>query len=318
MRVLITGSAGFIGFHTAKTLLNRGDKVIGLDSLNNYYDVSLKNKRNKVLKNNTNYNFYKANIADKKKLFSIIEKEKPEKILNLAAQAGVRYSLENPFIYEESNLKGFLNILEGCRQFKINDLVYASSSSVYGVNAKIPFSEIDRVDQPISLYAATKKSNEEMAFVYHHLYKINVTGLRFFTVYGPYGRPDMALFSFTKNILENKEIQLFNYGKMKRDFTYIDDIVKGIISALDTPFPCEVFNLARGESQELSNFVKEIEKNCGKKAKTKLMPMQQGDVLITSGNISKAKKMLGYTPKTNIKKGIKQFVEWYKKYYNKS
>ena len=315
MKILITGAAGFIGFHTAKALLDRGDTVIGIDSLNSYYDVSLKNARNKILKTKKNYVFYKTNIADKEKLFSIIKKEKPDKILNLAAQAGVRYSLENPYIYEESNLKGFLNILEACKEFKIKDLVYASSSSVYGINKKTPFSETDRVDQQISLYAATKKSNEEMAFVYNHLYGINTTGLRFFTVYGPYGRPDMALFIFTKNIIEGKPIKLFNYGKMKRDFTYVSDIVNGILLSLDKPFACEVFNLAREETQELTTFVNEIEKNINKQAKKELLPLQQGDVLITSGNISKAKKMLGYNPKTSIKDGVKEFVNWYKEYY---
>ncbi|MFA5125785.1 MAG: GDP-mannose 4,6-dehydratase, partial [archaeon] len=244
-----------------------------------------------------------------------IEKEKPDRILNLAAQAGVRYSLENPFIYEESNVKGFLNILEGCRHFEVKNLVYASSSSVYGANTKIPFSEEDRVDNPISLYAATKKSNEEMAFVYHHLYGLNVTGLRFFTVYGPYGRPDMAMFSFTKDIIEGNKIKLFNNGKMKRDFTFVSDIVNGVLLALDNPFPCEVFNLARGESRELLDFVKEIELNTGKKAIKELLPLQQGDVLNTFGDISKAKKLLGYNPKKSIKEGVKEFVEWYKRYY---
>ena len=315
LKILVTGSAGFIGFHVSKALLDRGDIVVGLDSLNKYYDVSLKKARNKILKSNKNYVFYKANIADKDKLFSVIEKEKPDRILNLAAQAGVRYSLENPFIYEESNVKGFLNILEGCRQFKISHLVFASSSSVYGANTKIPSSEEDRVDKPISLYAATKKSNEEMAFVYHHLYGINVTGLRFFTVCGPYGRPDMAMFSFTKDIIEGKPIKLFNNGKMKRDFTFVSDIVNGVLLALDKPFPCEIFNLARGESQELMDFVKEIEINAGKKAVTELLPLQQGDVLITFGDISKAKKLLGYNPKKSIKEGVKEFVEWYKEYY---
>ncbi len=266
---------------------------------------------------NSKYTFFKANIANKEELFSIISKEKPSKIINLAAQAGVRYSLENPFIYEESNLKGFLNILEACREFKIKDLIYASSSSVYGANTKIPFSETDRVDTPISLYAATKKSNEEMAFVYHHLFGLNVTGLRFFTVCGPYGRPDMAMFSFTKDVIEGNTIKLFNNGKMKRDFTFVSDIVDGILLALDKSYPCEIFNLARGESRELVEFVKEIENSSGKKAKTELFPLQQGDVLITSADISKAKKLLGYNPKKSIKEGVLEFVNWYKEYYKK-
>jgi UDP-glucuronate 4-epimerase len=313
MRILVTGSAGFIGFHTTKALLEKGHRVIGIDNMNKYYDVSLKEARNNILKQNKNYVFYKENIANKEELFKIIEKEKPEKILNLAAQAGVRYSLENPFVYEESNLKGFLNILEACREFKLN-LVYASSSSVYGANKKIPFSEKDRTDKPISLYAATKKSNEEMAFTYNHLYKIKTTGLRFFTVCGPYGRPDMALFSFTKDILEEKPIKLFNNGKMKRDFTFVSDIVDGILLALEKEFDCEVFNLARGESQNLIDFVIEIENNT-KKAVKEFFPLQQGDVLITSADITKAKKLLGYNPKKSLKEGVKEFVEWYKEYY---
>lgn len=317
MKILVTGSAGFIGYHTSLTLLKKGFDVVGIDSMNEYYDISLKEARNKILLEQKNYVFYKTNIANKKELFEIIKKEKPSKIINLAAQAGVRYSLENPFIYEESNLKGFLNILEACREFGIKDLVYASSSSVYGANTKIPFSETDRVDTPISLYAATKKSNEEMAFTYHHLFGLNVTGLRFFTVYGPYGRPDMAMFSFTKDIIKEKVIKLFNNGEMKRDFTFVSDIVSGILLALDKSYPCEVFNLAFGESQELKDFVKEIETNVGKTAKTELLPLQQGDVLITFGDISKAKEMLGYNPKVSIKEGVKQFVKWYKEYYKK-
>ncbi len=314
MKLLLTGSAGFIGFHTALKLLEQGNKVIGLDNMNPYYDPSLKESRNNILKQNNNYLFYKTNIANKEELFEIIKKEKPTKIINLAAQAGVRYSLENPFVYEESNLKGFLNILEACREFKLN-LVYASSSSVYGANTKIPFEETDRVDKPISLYAATKKSNEEMAFTYHHLFKVKSTGLRFFTVYGPYGRPDMALFSFTKLILENKPIKVFNNGNMKRDFTYVDDIVNGIISAMDKEYDCEVFNLARGESQNLIDFIKEIENNLGKEAKKEFLPLQPGDVLITSGSIEKAKKMLNYEPKVSIKEGVREFIKWYKDYY---
>jgi UDP-glucuronate 4-epimerase len=313
MKILITGSAGFIGFHTTKALLEKGHKIIGLDNMNKYYDVTLKEARNNILKNNKNYVFYKTNIANKEELFKIIEKEKPEKILNLAAQAGVRYSLENPFVYEESNLKGFLNILEACREFKLN-LVYASSSSVYGANKKIPFEEKDRTEKHISLYAATKKSNEEMAFTYNHLYKIKTTGLRFFTVCGPYGRPDMALFSFTKDILEEKPIKLFNNGKMKRDFTFVSDIVDGILLALEKEFDCEVFNLARGESQNLIDFVIEIENNT-KKAVKEFFPLQQGDVLITLADITKAKKLLGYNPKKSLKEGVKEFVEWYKEYY---
>jgi UDP-glucuronate 4-epimerase len=263
MKVLVTGSAGFIGFHVSKKLLELGNTVVGIDNLNPYYDVSLKNSRNALLKENKNYYFYKVNIADKEALFEVFKKEKPDKVLNLAAQAGVRYSLENPFVYEESNLKGFLSVLEACRQFNVKDLVYASSSSVYGANKKIPFSENDVVDKQISLYAATKKSNEEMAFVYNSLFGLNVTGLRYFTVYGPYGRPDMALFSFTKSILSGEPIKLFNNGKMMRDFTFISDIVDGTISVLEHSYPCEIFNLGKGEPQNLVDFVNEIEKNLG-------------------------------------------------------
>jgi len=315
MNILLTGSAGFIGFHTSKKLLERGDRVIGVDNFNEYYDVSLKNSRNSILEKYPNYSVYRVDIVDKEKLFSIIEKEKPDKVVNLAAQAGVRYSLENPFVYVQSNVVGFLNILEACRQFKIKHLVYASSSSVYGNNKKIPFSESDRVDEPISLYASTKKFNEEMAFTYHHLYGLNVTGLRFFTVYGPYGRPDMAFFSFTKSILSGEGIKVFNQGKMKRDFTFVSDIVDGIILALDKNCSCEIFNLAKGDSENLLDFIEEIEKNCGKKAKKEFLPLQPGDVVNTSADISKAKKILGYNPQVEIADGVKKFVEWYKEYY---
>ena len=317
MNILVTGSAGFIGFHTSKALLERGDKVIGVDSFTQYYDVSLKESRNKILLQYPNYSFHKISIADKEALFDLFKKEKPDKVINLAAQPGVRYSLENPFIYEESNLKGFLNILEACREFKVNQLVYASSSSVYGNNKKVPFSESDRVDEPISLYAATKKANEEMAFAYHHLFGINCFGLRFFTVYGPYGRPDMAIFTFTKDISEGRTIKLFNNGKMKRDFTYVSDIVAGILSAVDKCNGCEVINLARGETKDLIEFVGEIEKSLGVKAKKELLPLQKGDLIETNADISKAKRLLGYNPKVSIAEGIKNFADWFKEYYKK-
>ena len=317
MKVIVTGSAGFIGFHLSKALLEKGDMVIGVDNLNNYYNIKLKQDRNKILAGFANYHFYKADIAKKEKLFSIFEREKPDRVINLAAHAGVRHSLENPFVYEESNLRGFLNVLEACRKYEVKSLIYASSSSVYGNNKKVPFSETDRVDEPISLYAATKKSNEEMAFTYHHLFGLNVTGLRFFTVYGPYGRPDMAYFSFADSITQGKPIQLFNKGKMKRDFTYVEDIVQGIISALAHSYPCEIFNLGMGETQTLSDFVFEVEKNLGLNAKKELLPLQPGDVIETSADISKAKKLLGYNPKVNMGAGLKKFVEWYKSYYKK-
>lgn len=315
MKVLVTGSAGFIGFHTSLALLARGDKVIGVDNLNNYYDVSLKESRNKILLKNKNYKFYKSDIANYPSLLKIFSKEKPDKVIHLAAQAGVRYSISNPFAYEESNLKGFLSVLEGCRASGINSIVYASSSSVYGNNKKTPFSESDKVDEPISLYAATKKSNEETAYVYHNLFGINSIGLRFFTVYGPYGRPDMALFSFVKNIVEGKPIELYNNGEMERDFTYIDDIVEGVLLSLDKCKGYEIINLGRGESRNLGEFVSSIESALKINAKKELLPLQKGDVLVTSADISKAKKLLGYSPKTSINDGIKKFVEWYKEYY---
>ncbi len=313
-KILVTGGAGFIGFHTAKALLDRGDKVICVDNFNDYYDINLKKTRAKELEK-FGCEIVEADISDYDSMDHLFKKHKFDKICHLAAQAGVRYSLENPFAYEKANILGTLNILELCKKYDIKNLVFASSSSVYGNNKKIPFSESDRVDTPISLYAATKKSNEEMAYTYHHLYGLNCTGLRFFTVYGPYGRPDMALFLFTKSILEGKEIKVFNNGNMKRDFTYVSDCVSGIISALDKNYPFEIFNIARGEQVKLTKFVEEIEKNLGKEAKKRFLPLQPGDVLNTSADISKTCKMLGYNPKVSVNEGIKNFVDWYKDYY---
>lgn len=315
--ILVTGSAGFIGFHVTKKLLETGNKVIGIDSLNNYYEPKLKKDRNKILLESKNYKFYKLNLKNEKELKKIFTENKIDKICHLAAQAGVRYSLENPLAYEESNLKGFINIIECARHFKVKDFIYASSSSVYGKNemGKKGFKESDEVNQPISLYAATKKANELIAYNYHHLFGINCTGLRFFTVYGPYGRPDMAIYIFTKNILAGKNIDVYNYGKMFRDFTYIDDIVNGIIGALEKSYPYEIFNLGNSNTVKLKYLIKTIEKNLEQKAKIKLKPIQPGDVEKTFANISKAKKMLNFSPKTKIEKGIRNFVKWYKDYY---
>ena len=312
MKVLVTGGAGFIGSHVARKLLERGDSVVIVDNFNDYYDVNLKKKRLEQLKGN--FKFLKGDISDLEFLKKVFN-EKFDAVVHLAAQAGVRYSIENPHVYVKSNLAGFVNVLEMCREFKVDKVVFASSSSVYGNNTKLPFSENDRVDTPISLYAATKKNNEEIAHVYYHLFKINCTGLRFFTVYGPYGRPDMALFLFTEAILNNKEIKVFNNGDMVRDFTFVDDIVDGVILSLDKCKGFNVFNLGRGEKVKLLDFILEIEKNLGMEAKKKFLPLQQGDVLETSADISKAKKLLGYNPKVNVKEGVKKFIDWYKEYY---
>lgn len=315
--ILVTGSAGFIGFHVTKKLLETGNKVIGIDSLNNYYEPKLKKDRNKILLESKNYKFYKLNLKNEKELKKIFTENKIDKICHLAAQAGVRYSLENPLAYEESNLKGFINIIECARHFKIKDFIYASSSSVYGKNKmdKKGFKESDEVNQPISLYAATKKANELIAYNYHHLFGINCTGLRFFTVYGPYGRPDMAIYIFTKNILAGKSIDVYNHGKMFRDFTYVGDIVDGIIKSLEKSYPYEIFNLGDSDTIELKYLITNIEQNLKQKAKINFKPIQPGDVEKTFANISKAKKMLGFNPKTKIEEGVKNFIEWYKEYY---
>ena len=315
MNILVTGGAGFIGFHTAKALLERGDNVVVVDNFNDYYDIRIKEARAKELKKFDNVKIIRADISNYNSMEKIFQKNHFDKICHLAAQAGVRYSLENPFAYEKANGVGTLNLLELTRKNKIKDFIFASSSSVYGGNKKMPFSELDNVDSPISLYAATKRYNELQAHVYHNLYGLNCTGLRFFTVYGPYGRPDMALFLFTKSILEGKEIAVFNHGNMKRDFTYVSDCVSGVISALDKSYPFEIFNLARGEQVKLDKFIEEIEKNLGIKSKRKLLPLQPGDVPETSADISKAIKLLGYNPKVSVKEGIKNFIDWYKKFY---
>jgi UDP-glucuronate 4-epimerase len=315
--ILVTGVAGFIGSHTAKKLLERGDKVIGIDNINEYYDPVLKQNRLDVFfKDNENFIFYKEDISDLKAMEKIFSSHKIDKICHLAAQAGVRYSLTDPYTYLKSNIDGTIVLFEMARKFGIKTVVYASSSSVYGDNEKQPFSEKDRTDNPISLYAATKKSNELMAYNYHKLFGIKMTGLRFFTVYGEYGRPDMALFLFTDAILKGNEMEVFNHGKMKRDFTYISDIVFGIISSLDKEYKYEIFNLGCGKRVELMKFISLIEKELGIIGKKKFMDMQLGDVPESLASIDYAKEKLGYEPQVEVEEGVKRFIKWYKEYYN--
>jgi UDP-glucuronate 4-epimerase len=329
-KILVTGSAGFIGFHLIQALLNQGCSVVGIDNLNDYYDPQLKHSRLDILTKNDkskNYQFFMMDLADRKGIESLFADNQFDIVINLGAQAGVRYSIENPHAYIDSNLVGFVNILEGCRHSKVKHLVYASSSSVYGMNIKQPFSTKDRVDYPISLYAATKKSNELMAHTYSHLYGIPTTGLRFFTVYGPMGRPDMAYFSFTKKILSGEAIDVYNNGEMQRDFTYIDDIVKGIervMSRIPEPqnpdtstakAPYMIYNIGNNQPVSLRRFITAIENSCGKKAKENLLPMQAGDVPATFANVDELIADTGFKPSTSIEDGISQFVSWYKKYY---
>ena len=333
MKILLTGAAGFIGMHVCDKLLRRGDSVIGIDNLNNYYDVKLKKSRLKKLQNHKKFTFIKTDIIDGKKISKIFTKYKPKKVIHLAAQAGVRYSIKNPNAYVKSNLLGFTNILEASRNNKIEHLVFASSSSVYGGNTKLPFSEKDNIDHPVSFYAATKKANELMAHTYSHLYNLPITGLRFFTVYGPWGRPDMALFLFTKSILKNKAINIFNYGNMIRDFTFIDDIVSGVIATCDkiafpskkfnstkpiphiSNSPYRIFNIGNNQPVKLMNFIKSLEKVLGKKAKKRFLPLQQGDVPKTYADTKELYKWVKFKPSTLIDDGIKSFVKWYKSYY---
>ncbi len=326
MRILITGVGGFIGFHTAKKFLNKKNIVVGIDSMNKYYDLRLKKKRIEILrkfsiKNKCKFIFFNFNLCSVKKTSDIFKKFKFEKVVHFAAQAGVRYSLKNPREYFNSNLNGFFNILENCKNFNVKRLIFASSSSVYGNQAKSPFKENFSTDNPIQFYAATKKANEVMAYSYSKLYQIEMVCLRFFTVYGPWGRPDMALFDFVKKIINKKSITLFNYGKHTRDFTYIDDAVKGIEKSLHfkfkklTKIKYIVFNVGYGKNVELITFVKIIEKLLNIKAKIKFLPLQKGDVVNTFSNISKTKKYLKYNPKININSGIKKFLDWYMKYY---
>ena len=319
--ILLTGAAGFIGSHLAMRLLSAGCKVTGLDNLNDYYEVSLKESRLAELEKYDNFTFIKADISDKAAVDKVFADVKPEVVVNLAAQAGVRYSIENPQAYIDSNVTGFFNILEACRANTIEHLVYASSSSVYGNSEKVPFSVDDRVDNPISLYAATKKTNELMAYTYSHLFGIPCTGLRFFTVYGPYGRPDMAYFSFTRKILAGEPIKLFNYGELERDFTYIDDIVEGIMRIIPSPPEKEndarakVYNIGNNNPVPLKEFVAAIEEAIGVKAKIEYLPMQPGDVYRTYADISALQQDFGFAPKTDIRTGMKKFAEWYKAYY---
>lgn len=334
MNLLVTGAAGFIGFHLSKFLLERGDTVYGIDNCNNYYDINLKENRLKFLKKDKNFSFNNVDISDNDAISKIFNNQKFDKVINLAAQAGVRYSIENPHAYINSNILGFMNILEACRHNDINHLVYASSSSVYGANETMPFSVHDNVDHPLSLYAATKKSNELMAHTYSHLYKLPTSGLRFFTVYGPWGRPDMALFMFTKAILEEKPINVFNHGKMMRDFTYIDDIVLGIVKVLDkvakpnndwsgrdpdpgtSKAPWKLYNIGNSNPVKLMDFISAIEKATGKEAILNKMPMQPGDVPSTYADVDSLKKDVGYSPSTSISDGVDNFVRWYKEYYS--
>lgn len=313
--ILVTGSAGFIGFHASLTLLKKGVHVIGVDNLNNYYDPSLKTARNKILKENKNYKFYKINICDYKKIEQIFKKNKINKICHLAAEVGVRSSIDRPIDYVQTNIVGFTNIIDLARKYKIEKFVFASSSSVYGNNKKLPFSEIDNVDQPISIYAATKKSDELIAYAYHHLYKLPCVGLRFFTVYGPWGRPDMALFKFIKLILQNKSIPIYNKGNHQRDFTYIDDIIAGVQAALDEKIDFNIINLGNNTKIKLAVFIKKIEAAIGKKAKIKYLLKQNGDVLKTRADISRARKILNYKPKVGLEEGLQKFIKWYRQFY---
>lgn len=332
MKFLVTGAAGFIGFHTCKRLLEAGHKVVGLDNMNDYYDVNLKQARLDLLQSSL-FSFHKVELADREGIARLFAEEKFNRVIHLAAQAGVRYSLENPHAYADSNLIGYLNILEGCRHHKVEHLLYASSSSVYGLNRKMPFSTDDSVDHPVSLYAATKKANELMAHTYSHLYGIPTTGLRFFTVYGPWGRPDMALFKFTKAMLEGKSIDVYNYGKMKRDFTYVDDIVEAIVRVQDvipqpnpewtvengspanSSAPYRVYNIGNSSPVELMDYITALEEALGMEAEKNMMPIQPGDVLETSADTKPLYDLVGFKPQTTVKEGVQNFVDWYKEYY---
>jgi UDP-glucuronate 4-epimerase len=333
MSMLVTGAAGFIGSHVALKLLERGEHVVGFDNLNDYYDVALKRARLERLAENSHFRFIQGDVADITATARLFDGENITRVVHLAAQAGVRYSLTNPHAYIQSNLVGFTNILEGCRHRKVEHLVYASSSSVYGGNQKLPFSEHDSVDHPVSLYAATKKANELMAHTYSHLFRLPTTGLRFFTVYGPWGRPDMALFLFTKAILEGRTIEVFNNGKMRRDFTYIDDIVEGVIRVLDRPAepdpsfdpmapdparsnaPYRVFNIGNNQPVELMAYIEALETCLGQTAIKNFLPLQPGDVPATEADASELEAATGFAPCTPVSEGIKRFVEWYRAYY---
>ncbi|MEL0205871.1 MAG: NAD-dependent epimerase [Alphaproteobacteria bacterium] len=336
MKVLITGAAGFIGMHCALRLLDRGDEVVGVDDLNDYYDVTLKQDRLDRLTSYANFDFIRASIEDKTAMDDLFARHRPQRVINLAAQAGVRYSLENPHAYVDANLQGFMNILEGCRHHDVEHLVYASSSSVYGGNTTMPFSESHSVDHPVSLYAATKKANELMAHTYSHLYGLPVSGLRFFTVYGPWGRPDMALFKFAKAMRDGQPIDVYNHGRMVRDFTYIDDIVEGVIRVLDkvaTPDPAfdpavpnpgtaavpyRLFNIGNGQPTPLMDYIAALEKALGVTAKKNMMDMQPGDVPATSADTAALRDWVGFAPDTPVEVGVARFVEWYVQYYGRN
>ncbi len=335
MRILVTGAAGFIGFHLSKRLLDNGYDVVGLDNVNDYYDVKLKYARLDILIEYENFLFEKISLEDRGEMERVFNTYKFDKVVNLAAQAGVRYSIENPYAYIDSNIVGFINILEGCRHKKVSHLIYASSSSVYGANTEIPFSVHHNVDHPLSLYAASKKANELMAHTYSSLYNLPTTGLRFFSVYGPFGRPDMALYLFADKIAKGKEIQIFNNGDMQRDFTYIDDIVENLFRLVELPpatinenwsgakpdpsssyCPYKIYNIGNSAPVELMKFVELIEKNLGIKAKKKLMPMQPGDVKVNYADVEELSAFTGHRPNTDIEDGVKKFIDWYKEYYN--
>ena len=313
-KILVTGASGFIGMHICKNLLSDGFIIYGIDNMNDYYDSTLKEARLKILSEYENFTFKKLDICDSESVDSLFKEFKPSKVVNLAAQAGVRYSLENPDAYIQSNIVGFANIIEACKKNKVNGLIYASSSSVYGGNEDIPFSEKDNVDKPVSIYAASKKSNELMAYAYSHLYGLRTTGLRFFTVYGPWGRPDMAIYLFTEKIYNGEPIMVFNHGNMERDFTYIDDIVNGVRKAVDRNYECDIFNLGNNHSENLMNMIKVIEANLDIDAKLHFKDIQPGDVEKTFANIDYAKDKLNYSPKISIYDGIPKFISWYKSY----
>ena len=332
-KIIVTGSAGFIGYSLCLKLLERGDNIIGIDNHNDYYDPKIKDSRIERLIKYPNYKHYLADLSDQNRINTIFKNHKPHKVVNLAAQAGVRYSIENPLVYIKSNIVGFAHILENCRYHKVEHLVYASTSSVYGANTKMPFSEHDSANHPLSVYAASKKSNELMAHAYSHLYQLPTTGLRFFTVYGPWGRPDMALFKFTKNILEEKPIDVFNYGKHTRDFTYIDDIVGGILKTLDNPVtsnphwnqnqpdpafssaPWRIYNIGNNKPVKLLDYISALEKTLNKKAKINFLPLQPGDVPDTYASVDNLKKQFDYKPSTTVAEGVTSFVKWYKNYF---
>lgn len=316
MKLLLTGAAGFIGFHLAKKLLENNYEVFGIDNLNDYYNPRLKKERLKILESYDSFKFEKIDISDKDEISNAFKKFEPTKVVNLAAQPGVRYSLVNPYAYMNSNLVGFLNILELCRHNDVEGLIYASSSSVYGDSKEKPFSTNDSADKPISLYGATKRANELMAHSYSHLYKLNTTGLRFFTVYGPWYRPDMAMYIFAKKIASQEPIDVYNNGKMKRDFTFIDDIIMGTLSAIEKNFPCEIFNLGNSKTENLMDVIMHIENFLDIKAQINFKPIQPGDVLETFANIDRTKLKLGFQPKTNIDTGVKHFTDWFRSYYD--